>query len=75
MFYVVTPRLFLLSVILFVFLIFLFIATMSLLATFLSVVFYTLFSLLISEGITGFDMVWFRLSCDPAGLVADQLIM
>jgi len=40
MFYVVTPRLFLLSVILFVFLIFLFIATMSLLATFLSVVFY-----------------------------------
>ena len=54
MFYVVAPRLFLLSVILFVFPIFLFIATMSLLATFLSVVFYILFSLLISEGITGF---------------------
>ena len=52
--YVVAPRLFLLSVILFVFPIFLFIATMSLLATFLSVVFYIFFSLLISEGITGF---------------------
>ena len=67
MFYVVTPRLFLLSVILFVFLIFLFIATMSLLATFLSVVFYIfyfIFPAYLGRYYRFFYLVWFRLSCD-----------
>lgn len=54
--YVVAPRLLLLSVILFVFPIFLFIATMSLLATFLSVVFYILFPGLSRKVLQVFDL-------------------
>ena len=62
--YVVAPSLFLLSVILFVFPTFLFLATVSCAGYLLVRCLLYVFSLLISEDITGFDLVWSRLFCD-----------
>ena len=77
--YVVAPSLFLLSFVLFVFPIFLFIATMSLLATFLSVVFYQVYIYIFFPAYLGRYyrfLIWFGsvYLVTTAGFVADQLM-